>query len=477
MVAPNSSVSIPSHPIRPVGSLDSSTRLKIWKDHHVALLYDWLSSRGLSWPHQAVQWGTLTQEELTRRDKTYQAHSTRALYLAERTGHTDDPNTLMHFDVQVVNQLTNKPSEVAKPWQDNPSVTDRADQISTRDFWLRKRLIHPGEVNRMKLVAAHVVVTHTDSDELFVWDFKRQPNRGKNERTPNSPDCTLVGHQAQADYALDVSRQHSDDIHKTLVVSGGSDCNVLIWRLSDYQAKGAQLAPFVSFKGATGHASTMGHTKKVEGVSFNRNNPELVASVGRDSAMIIWDSKAPRIPASIVPNAHVGDVNCVDFGGVHDHLIATGGSDNLVRIWDRRFLTNSRNERKPLRELRGHYGEITNLMWNRHVENVLASGAEDGEVLIWNIGEEGKHQEDISALYRSSPELLFRHVGHNIVESHIADLEWLPSETDPWCMASLSESAAGGSTLQIWRISDLIYRPHEEVAADMRRHARTRNIQ
>lgn len=443
------------------------------------LLYDWLSSRSLVWPHGAVQWGSPSSEEPSRRDRTYNQnnYSTRALYLAERTGtgmSSRDPNTLLHFDVRIPHALSNKPADVARPWLDEAVINERVDQMSTREFWLRKRIIHPGEVNRIRQAAPNLVVTHTDNPNLFVWDFARQPDRKRQDTTPSIPTATLVGHKGNADYAIDVKRGSEED-NFCWVLSGGSDCAVLLWRLEDYQTAGDNMSPVVRMQGARGMSPANGHTEVVEDVSFNRVDRNIIATVGRDSQMLIWDTRCATMPVSSVKRAHNGDINCCDFGGVDEHIIATGGSDSVVCVWDRRYLKNSNNEKKPLHILNGHTNEVINLMWNRHVRNVMVSGGDDGQVLIWNTGETDRRPPCPSEAFFPSAELMFRHVGHGMAESKIVDLEWLPDENDPWCVATLSEIVGeGGSTLQIWRISDLIYRPKDEVAADLRLHARSK---
>lgn len=471
-------------PAQPVGSLNADARFEIWKDQHVPLLYDWLSSRTLVWPHEALRWGSLSPSENRSRERTVVTNSTpsitRALYLAERTGPSKrDPNTLLHFDVKVTPELSCKPQDIAKPWLDEAVVLERADQMSTRSFWLRKRIIHPGEVNRIRLAAPGVVVTHTDNPHLFVWDFNVQPDRKKDDMTPSVPTLTLVGHHGNADYALDVAppQNAENDAARadTWIVSGGSDCSVLIWTLGDYQSMGTELMPRARMAGGQNISPDLGHTDIVEDVSFNSHDRNIVVSVGRDSAMMLWDARTSTRPTSTVRKAHTGDINCCDASGTDPYLVITGGSDHLIRVWDRRYLTNSLGERKPTRTLHGHSDQVTNVMWNKYVPGILASGGEDGQVLLWNTKETDRRPAFASGLYSVSPELMFRHVGHTQSRSKIVDFEWHPSESDPWCIASLSATLGeGGSTVQIWRISDLIYREKEEVAADLRQHARSR---
>ena len=49
----------------------------------------------------------------------------------------------------------------------------------------------------------------------------------------------------------------------------------------------------------------------------------------------------------------------------------------------------------------------------------------------------------------------------------MVDFQWHAG--DPYTMVSVSESGEGG-TLQVWRISDMIWRPIDEVLAELEQH-------
>lgn len=540
--------------VNAVGSSDKMARYRIWKEHHVPLVYDWLSSRQLAWPHGAVQWGSLSNPSLesfeninmnnnnnsnnsnninsttnmTRRsDRLAQAYSMRSLYLAERTNNNkNDPNTLLQYEIRVIHELVNKPSDIAKPWIEEGSASDR-DPTTHKDYALRKRVLHPGEVNRIRVVSNNIVVTQTDSPHLMLWNMSEQPDRKKNETFPSKPTCILTGHTKNTEFAVDVFKpatygttsnilnQHIE-IPNASIVSGGTDHNVCLWRLRDHESLSGSLRASVCFAGCTPGAlsgvANGGHSNVVEDVSFKREDDgaNTIVSVGRDSAMIIWDARTPRNMVK-VPNAHPSDINCCDFGGFDGNQIATGGSDKVIRIWDMRKLKNTKNEAFPLLKLRGHQGEITALSWNRYEKNVFASGSQDGHVMVWRVDSINNNQNhgttgpsngnangnangnengnmntsenmngNVFSNYERlpmheaegySPELMFKHVGHNYTDSKIIDLDWLPTAVDRWCLASLSEITSGGSTLQMWRISDLIYRPKEDVMEELEQHS------
>lgn len=409
-------------------------------------------------------------------------YTTRAIYIGERTGNGNDPNTLLYCDARLAIEHTSKAEECAKPWHEEVVENARKDGISTTDFFVRKRIIHPGEVNRIRTVLHHVVVTHTDSPELYVWDFTRQHTRGmdQSKHSYNTPDCTLVGHTQNAEYAMSVTtepgqvqtgeQQDKNSAPDAWVASGGSDCTVLVWRLNDYQASGTKIPHFAALGPARNSNDDVGgHSATVEGVSFCGQNRNLVSSVGRDSKLLIWDMRNRSGATSAVRHAHDGDINTVDFGGVNGNLIATGGSDTHVKVWDTRKLVNSNGDGVPVGDFAGHTEQVNSVMWNRYVPDVFASCGDDGQVLVWN---KSLKDRPGSANVSSCPELLFRHVGHKLLreKAAVVDFQWLPDETDPWCLATVSEMIGEslGSILQIWRMSAMISSPRDEIAAQLR---------
>lgn len=154
-----------------------------------------------------------------------------------------------------------------------------------------KTLVHPGEVNRMREVPLHphVLVTHTDSPSLYVWNTDTQPDRtgvkvrqgglgtrgwggvGRSEqgaaawqaraagnllavlathrsrlqstssKQQSVADLVLEGHTEDAKFAVDVSSS------APLVASGGDDTKVGL-------AGGGHRASFIS------HPSFISHT-------------------------------------------------------------------------------------------------------------------------------------------------------------------------------------------------------------------------
>lgn len=65
----------------------------------------------------------------------------------------------------------------------------------------------------------------------------------------------------------------------------------------------------------------------------------------------------------------------------HDaHLLATFASDsNIIRILD------VRQPGQALLELKGHQGNLNTIEWNPNRRGMLASGADDSHVLVWDL--------------------------------------------------------------------------------------------
>ncbi|KAK9838348.1 hypothetical protein WJX81_006464 [Elliptochloris bilobata] len=351
----------------------------------------------------------------------------------------------------------------------NFSDADQSQQVK-----VIKTILHPGEVNKIREVPGHseVVVTHTDSKELYVWHTGRQPNR-KEKVTASAAlsvaDLTLIGHTADAEFALGVATA------APLVASGGKDKSVMVWNLADADG-GALLARAdpdavdPNPKADAGRAPSRldaqsrlkGHTDTVEDVVWRPDSAAELASVGDDRALLFWDTRAAHSPAGRVPDAHgpAHDLHCVDWSALQPHLVATGAADGSVRVWDKRELA------RPLHIFAVHVKPTMRMEWSPTHEGVLASGGEDRRICIWDLNRgAGGGTGDGDA--KRPPQLMFLHSGHR---GGVADFQWVPGEpADPFTMASVSDNGVGG-TLQLWRINDMIWRPEDVVLAELEEH-------
>ena len=298
-----------------------------------------------------------------------------------------------------------------------------------------------------------------------------------------------------SEYALSWSKQ------MPRLISGGSDHVVCMWDLRDAQTAGLLQTSLSSslFRSKVGSSETAwaksktlsakrkfrGHDDVVEDVAHHPTDAgaNLFASVSDDRSLIVWDarlagSKHGDGVAARLEEAHSDDMNCVDWNAHDANQIVTGSSDGTIHIYDYRMLA-SHGRRSIVRrygyrsdapeaeaggesgtaQSRYKLGNITNIMWSPTDGRSFASSGDDGAVTIWDASKSGAPLEEDGL-----PEaLLFRHAGHR---ASIVDFDW--NARSAWTIASLSDDSENprlaGGTLQVWRITDLLYKGLQEDA-------------
>ncbi|KAL4443046.1 hypothetical protein ABPG77_008537 [Micractinium sp. CCAP 211/92] len=421
-----------------------------WK-RMVPYLYDSMASHALPWPALAVRWGPVVEQGPKR--------TRQRAYLSEQTDGSV-PNLLMAVDV-----------ELARP------RTATADQLLAFTEHSRsphvsrpvKTVVHPGEVNRIRELPQHphVLVTHTDAPQLYVWNMEAQPDRaGVKNTSPKQhsvADLVLEGHKEAAEFALGVSSA------APLAASGGRDAQVLVWDLASHATSlalpsdsgdgdcavvGTRLQPAHTLKG---HAST------IEDVCWQPGSVSELASVGDDFSLLLWDTRHGSAPVLHVARAHgPQDVHCVSWNPHRQDLLVTGAADGSLKVWDRRKTSS------PTFSFRHHAGAATVVEWSPHAAGAFASAGEDRLLCVWDLDAPLPDADGVPAPKRQKSaiphQLLFQHAGHRAA---VVDLHWNPH--DPWTLLSVADEAGegGGGTLHAWRISDLVYRPADEVVAEL----------
>jgi eukaryotic-like serine/threonine-protein kinase len=102
----------------------------------------------------------------------------------------------------------------------------------------------------------------------------------------------------------------------------------------------------------------------------------LLASVGSDKIVRVWDTSSKQLkPIHVLPG-HTGPIYTVAFSATGE-LLATAGWDGEIRIWDLKNGT-------LLKKLIGHEHDVWSLSFD-DCEGLLASAGQDGTVRIWDI--------------------------------------------------------------------------------------------
>lgn len=74
---------------------------------------------------------------------------------------------------------------------------------------------------------------------------------------------------------------------------------------------------------------------------------------------------------------------------MHSAWLASGSNEDAVCVTDFTPVMTTENEGPQLlqsyRQLLGHSGRVTNVVWNPHKNGILASSSFDGSVQIWDV--------------------------------------------------------------------------------------------
>lgn len=156
------------------------------------------------------------------------------------------------------------------------------------------------------------------------------------------------------------------------------------------------------------------------------------------------------------------DIHCCDWARHNESLVLTGSADTTVRLYDRRKAASNASAASALvHTFSGHSAAVNVVEWCPDRGDVFASASEDGMVNVWDTS-----RLEATASKGTPPELMFQHAGH--AGCNVVDFHWSPAV--PWTCVSVCEKQEGGGVIQLWRISDLLYRPEAEVLAELDKH-------
>ena len=367
-----------------------------------------------------------------------------------------------------------------------------------------KKLAHPGEINRIKLCHQRdrLVLTHTDSPRVYVWDFATQPNKHvKVNCRPHVPDVQLLGHyQGEGAshpmyFALDTAAKEAR------VISGGPDQQVCVWGLDDYVTSLAGKETVVA-EGGKGTTSALlqarevyaGHTACVEDVCFHPFSADIFASVGDDRLLLLWDARVEGGGGSTLVTGHTDDVNAVSWNPINEHLLLTASSDRLIHLIDLRKRSSAAvtaaaqtgaaaADHAVVHAFAGHEREVKNVQWAPNGVH-FASAGDDAVVNVWScqqlpeppdgplppsVSPSPLHRAYYQALPGAEPALVFRHSTH---PSAVQFFQWNPHHSPYLTMASIHGDTGG--QMQIWRMNEQLYGDVEEANAETKEWRRER---
>lgn len=188
------------------------------------------------------------------------------------------------------------------------------------------------------------------------------------------------------------------------------------------------------------------HSQVINEVSWHSFDANVFASVSDDDCMYLFDVRAAGKPVSSFRNVGCEGIHTLSFSPFSRNLVAMGGINSEINLVDLRLLSLSGEGNGLLHSMVGHEDPITCLEFSPHHDGVLASGAEDRKVNIWDLSKIGEEQDPDDA-EDGSPELVMMHAGHT---ASITDISWCPYSE--WVMATLAED----NSVHVWKMKQLV---------------------
>ena len=497
-LTPLSPPSSPTSPLSGPPFVRSASSLRLIRSR-IPYLYDFFYEFSMDWPFYTMCWGlplpptSVAFTALSASDRRH--YMMQRLYYAQATDASYDPYW---------GRFVGHPHVLVQAEMPLPSVACVADMTSAasgdpvvlEDVYCsyvtdHRKVAHPGEINRIRLLQQRpdVVLTHTDSPRVYVWDFERQPTKAvKLNCRPHVPDVQLLGHDEAGDPANPLYFALDTAAAEPRVISGGPDQRVCLWALEDYATSLAApvLAGSADGVARVGAGSLLqargvyaGHTACVEDVAFHPTSASLFASVGDDQLLFLWDARVEAGATAQLHTGHTDDVNALSWNPVNEHLVLTASSDRLLHLFDLRKTSNAAvsdaSALPPgvLHAFAGHEREVKNVSWAPDGVH-FASGGDDALIAIWSLqhmqqppaGGASQCSPLHRAFYRSltdgfDPCLVFRHAVH---PSAVQCLQWNAYHSPGFTLASIHGDTGG--QMQIWRINEQLHQDVERSNAE-----------
>jgi histone-binding protein RBBP4 len=258
-------------------------------------------------------------------------------------------------------------------------------------FRMSKCINHPGDVNLCAYSPCNPAFVATATETGDVLVFDLSQHPADAAADGSTRAQATLSGAGMESYSVEWCSQTN-----WLVASGADDGVLRVWDASAAASGSKKMSPLHSLSG---------HDDAVEDLSWSNFHPKVIASCGDDKSLFLWDLNQGLAPVQKVASAHEAEIHSVAFSPAVQHVIATGAKDGTVNIWD------SRKLQTPYHTIKGHKSAVDRVVWHPTMENWLATGSDDCRVLIWNLNEIGAPQSEEDK-EDGPPELAFMHCGH-----------------------------------------------------------------
>ena len=305
-----------------------------------------------------------------------------------------------------------KLSQMARTIHDDDSESDDDDEDDDDDPIVEaQRVKHKGVVNRLKLMpqTSHICATWADTGKVHVHNLAAPLG------TLHSPGSVPAG---GADAGpLFTFGGHAEEgyaldwspVKPGVLATGDNTGRMHLWQPVEGGSWAVEPEAFV------------GHTAACEDIEWSPVEPNVMMSCGCDSTVRVWDVRRKGGSALTVDEKHGVDINVLSWNKLVNYLVVTGADDGSFRVWDLRSFSSG----EPVAKFNWHKAAITSVEWSPHESSTIGVCGEDNQLTLWDLALEDDPEATCAVRGREDladipPQLYFVHQGQNSMK----ELHW-----------------------------------------------------
>ncbi|KAL1918166.1 uncharacterized protein VTP21DRAFT_3432 [Calcarisporiella thermophila] len=283
----------------------------------------------------------------------------------------------------------------------------------------------------------------TTSDFVRIWELGSSESEdnnlvGKGESAPRqSLGLKATLKNTKSDFSAPLTSIDWCESDPALLVSSSIDTTCTLWNVETQQTT----------------IQLVAHEKEVYDVAFMPGSASIFATVGADGTARLFDTRCLE-QSRIIYSSPFSPVNAnslpvipgvsllrLQFNKINANLIATlHVATNIVHVLDIRTS-------QPLVELRGHSSPVNAIGWAPHLSNLLVSGGDDSQVLVWDLDDPSSYAPHLPP---GAPPPTAQKIVHHPILAYTAD-----AEVNQLCWSGVMPDRMGisfGRRLQVLKI-------------------------
>ncbi|KAK9449329.1 WD40-repeat-containing domain protein [Limtongia smithiae] len=194
-------------------------------------------------------------------------------------------------------------------------------------------------------------------DFLRIWEY--------NAETLSFRQVSLLANKAKSEFNAPLTSLDWNKKDHSLVITSSIDTTCTIWDLNTSMAKTQLIA----------------HDKEVFDARFTAGSVDVFASVGADGSVRVFDLRSLEHSTIIYEPVNPPPLLRISTNARDANMLATFAVDSsVVHVLD------IRAPGTPVVELDAHGGSVNAAEWAPQQRGVLATAADDCQVLVWDVG-------------------------------------------------------------------------------------------